>query len=162
MLGDQLSWDPLVHGDQISRVCLFFGTNCGGPNVIDLTSNMIYIDALGIGLKCPRKIHLSTQWPTSLLIGKLCIAVLQSTKGKKKHHLTRQQRSNISPRIFVMSLVWPHQPYDWRHGWWFPTLIGLDKPPKDQIETRHWGQIGFCHRRKILLAKSPFRYLSIL
>ena len=30
-------------------------------NVIELTSNMIYIVALGIGLKFPRKIHLNTQ-----------------------------------------------------------------------------------------------------
>ena len=27
-----------------------------------MTSNMIYIVALGVGLKCPRKIHLNTQW----------------------------------------------------------------------------------------------------
>ena len=26
-----------------------------------LTSNMIYIVALGVGFKCPRKIHLNTQ-----------------------------------------------------------------------------------------------------
>ena len=26
-----------------------------------MTSNMIYIVALGVGLKCPRKIHLNTQ-----------------------------------------------------------------------------------------------------
>ena len=29
---------------------------------IVLTSNMIYIVALGVGFKCPRKIHLNTQW----------------------------------------------------------------------------------------------------
>ena len=27
-----------------------------------MTSNMIYIVALDVGLKCPRKIHLNTQW----------------------------------------------------------------------------------------------------
>ena len=31
-------------------------------NLIEMTSNMIYIVALGVGLKCPRKIHLNTQW----------------------------------------------------------------------------------------------------
>ena len=31
-------------------------------NFILLTSNMIYIVALGVGFKCPRKIHLNTQW----------------------------------------------------------------------------------------------------
>ena len=31
-------------------------------NFIEMTSNMIYIVAFGGGLKCPRKIHLNTQW----------------------------------------------------------------------------------------------------
>ena len=30
-------------------------------NLIEMTSNMIYIVALGGGFKCPRKIHLNTQ-----------------------------------------------------------------------------------------------------
>ena len=30
-------------------------------NFIELTSNRIYIVAFGVGLKCPRKIHLNTQ-----------------------------------------------------------------------------------------------------
>ena len=30
--------------------------------VIVLTSNMIFIVALAVGFKCPRKIHLDTQW----------------------------------------------------------------------------------------------------
>ena len=29
---------------------------------IEMTANMIYIVALGVGLKCPRKVHLNTQW----------------------------------------------------------------------------------------------------
>ena len=29
--------------------------------LIEITSNMIYIVALGVGLKCSRKIHLNTQ-----------------------------------------------------------------------------------------------------
>jgi hypothetical protein len=32
------------------------------PNLIEITSNVIYIVALGVGLKCPHKIHLNTQW----------------------------------------------------------------------------------------------------
>ena len=31
-----------------------------------LTSNMVYIVALGVGLKCPCKIHLNTQCPAHL------------------------------------------------------------------------------------------------
>ena len=32
-------------------------------NFIEMTSNMIYIVALAVGLKCPCKIHLNTQCP---------------------------------------------------------------------------------------------------
>ena len=35
-----------------------------------MTSNMIYIVALGVGLKCPHKIHLKTQWRGG---GALCV-----------------------------------------------------------------------------------------
>ena len=29
--------------------------------IIEMTANMIYFVALGVGLKCPRKVHLNTQ-----------------------------------------------------------------------------------------------------
>ena len=29
---------------------------------IEMTPNMIYTVALGVGFKCPHKIHLNTQW----------------------------------------------------------------------------------------------------
>jgi hypothetical protein len=32
-------------------------------NFIENTSNLIYIVALGVGLKCPRKIHFNAQCP---------------------------------------------------------------------------------------------------
>ena len=31
-------------------------------NLIEMTSNIIYIVAFGVGSKCPHKIHLNTQW----------------------------------------------------------------------------------------------------
>ena len=31
-------------------------------NLIEMTSNMIYIVTFGGALKCPRKIHLNTEW----------------------------------------------------------------------------------------------------
>ena len=31
-------------------------------NLIEMTSNIIDIIAFGVGFKCPRKIHLNTQW----------------------------------------------------------------------------------------------------
>ena len=31
-------------------------------NLIEMTSNIIDIVAFGVGFKCPRKIHLNTQW----------------------------------------------------------------------------------------------------
>ena len=36
-------------------------------NFIEVTSNMIYIVALGVGLECPRKIHLNTQWGDQII-----------------------------------------------------------------------------------------------
>ena len=35
-------------------------------NFIEMTSNMIYIVELGVGLKYPRKIHLNTQCPVEM------------------------------------------------------------------------------------------------
>ena len=34
-------------------------------NFTEMTSNMIYIVAFVVGLKCPRKVHLNTQWEGS-------------------------------------------------------------------------------------------------
>ena len=31
-------------------------------SLIEMTSNIIYIVAFGVGFKCPRKIHFNTQW----------------------------------------------------------------------------------------------------
>jgi radical SAM superfamily enzyme len=45
---------------------------------IEMTSNMIYIVALGGGFKCPRKLHSNTQGgPNFALVNK--ITVIQST-----------------------------------------------------------------------------------
>ena len=44
-------------------------------NLMEMTSNMIYIVALGFGLKCQRKIHLNTQWGGGVVngsVGKDC------------------------------------------------------------------------------------------
>ena len=40
-----------------------------------MTPNIIYIVALGVGFKCPRKIHLNTQWGRGAsrnVVGKIC------------------------------------------------------------------------------------------
>ena len=39
---------------------------------IEITSIMIYIVVFGVGLKCPRKIHLNTQWRGVLKLLKNC------------------------------------------------------------------------------------------
>ena len=44
---------------------------------IEMTANMIYIVALGVGLKCPRKVHLNTQWGGDKNLPKL---VMDSSK----------------------------------------------------------------------------------
>ena len=36
-------------------------------NLIEMTLNIIDIDAFGVGIKCPRKIHLNTQCPPPFL-----------------------------------------------------------------------------------------------
>ena len=41
-----------------------------------MTSNMIYIVALGDGMKCPRKIHLNTQCPPAPRFSELPPALL--------------------------------------------------------------------------------------
>ena len=40
-------------------------------NLMEMTSNMIYIVALGVGLKCPRKVHLNTQWGRGQIFAKV-------------------------------------------------------------------------------------------
>ena len=45
--------------------------------IIEMTANMIYIVALGVGLKCPRKVHLNTQWGWDKNLPKL---VMDSSK----------------------------------------------------------------------------------
>ena len=56
-------------------------------NLIEMTSNIIDIVAFGVGFKCPRKIHLNTQWgggvcaPTPVVIGlKFQISILTNKK----------------------------------------------------------------------------------
>ena len=46
----------LAHGCLMSMVLQNY------HNFIEMTSNMIYIVALGVGLICPRKIHLNTKY----------------------------------------------------------------------------------------------------
>ena len=41
-------------------------------NLIEMTSNIIYIVAFGVGFKCPRKIHLNTQWGGDFVLGGFC------------------------------------------------------------------------------------------
>ena len=31
-------------------------------SLVEMTSNIVYVVAFGVGFKCPRKIHLNTQW----------------------------------------------------------------------------------------------------
>ena len=56
-------------------------------NFIEMTSNMIYIVAFDVGLKCPRKIHLNTQWGGA----------------DYDHHIT----TRLTPRPFYGPGAWP-------------------------------------------------------
>ena len=56
-------------------------------NFTEMTSNMIYIVAFGVGLKCPRKIHLNTQCTevrfASLLSSGFITAIVVNLPEKK-------------------------------------------------------------------------------
>ena len=65
-------------------------------NFIELTSKMIYIFALGVGLKCPHKIHLNTQCPPPVEIGltaKICGPGTLGSYRPEKHTAWRMSRS---------------------------------------------------------------------
>ena len=58
-------------------------------NLIEMTSNIIYIVAYGVGFKCPRKIHLKTQCPPPLLATALFWSTqVHSHNGKRYYPLT--------------------------------------------------------------------------
>ena len=48
-------------------------------NLIEMTSNMIDIVGFGVGFKCPRKIHLNTQWERG--VKKCQFLIIFSTKN---------------------------------------------------------------------------------
>ena len=51
-------------------------------NFTEITSNMIYIVAFGVGLKCPHKIHLNTQCPPPYFVfSKNAITILSSVRS---------------------------------------------------------------------------------
>ena len=45
-------------------------------NLIEMTSNIFYIVAFGVGIKCPRKIHLNTQCPPPIEIGLMYLKIV--------------------------------------------------------------------------------------
>ena len=99
----------LTHG----RLCMALQTY---QNFVELTSNMIYIAALGVGMKCPRKIHLNTQCPpspTTLLTtyyrmdGEDWTCSLKCIKAKKSHltflEMNFTHSTKKSPKITSIS-----------------------------------------------------------
>ena len=71
-------------------------------NFIENTSNMIYIVALGVGLKCPRKIHLNIQCDGSGWRGQKFRKICQRLKWmvpkctyRCVHHITLYMRATV-------------------------------------------------------------------
>ena len=67
-------------------------------NFIEMTSNMIYIVALGVGFKCPHKIHLNTQWGGGRLCQPQPIAIREIILKKTTHQGEMIQNSQIQIR----------------------------------------------------------------
>ena len=68
-----------------------------------MTSNMIYIVALGVGFKCPRKINLNTQWGGAISNRlSVSLSVLFSELPNSGGPLSpRHPPSNVVPEIKV-------------------------------------------------------------
>ena len=65
-------------------------------NVIEMNSNIIYNVALGVGLKCPRKIHLNTQSPPG------------SDRVKRANDIQMRFYKNFLAPLFSLSLSLGH------------------------------------------------------
>ena len=64
--------------------------------IIEMTANMIYIVALGVGLKCLPKVHLNTQWGGGGYKN-LPKLVMDSSKKTKCHVITFHCKDVIPP-----------------------------------------------------------------
>ena len=80
---------------------------------IELTSNMIYIIALGVGFKCPRKIHLNTQCPCIRDLREVYMALACNFTSVGKHkfmhaHIAKytQLSSKQKHIIIVIGVRW--------------------------------------------------------
>ena len=72
-------------------------------NSIEMTSNMIYIVALGSGFKCPHKIHLNTQCPESNSSGKSPSKSIATSLLIVTHHLELLEQ--VEANIFELRIM---------------------------------------------------------
>ena len=95
-----------------------------------MTSNMIYIVALGVGFKCPRKIHLNTQCPPSprffyLRLALLCYSYIQGDgpylrPSKSSHDL-------CSRKLKVFPLLANVKQKKFNNYKWFSTIGAVER-----------------------------------
>ena len=64
-----------------------------------MTSNIIHIVALGVGFKCPHKIHLNTQWGGG-----------SGNSPKSRFRWIIQPYSNLRGQIMPTTILRPHLP----------------------------------------------------
>ena len=69
--------------------------------LIEITANMIYIVALGVGLKCLHKVHLNTQWGGGAKKGPALIGL----NGPNYKDLLRRGAKNLSGLKLVRLLL---------------------------------------------------------
>ena len=73
-------------------------------NFTEMTSNMIYIIACGIGLKCPRKIQLNTQWRGDSYGPGMRVIALATTVNTSKHTFSRKNGAKSFREVAFESL----------------------------------------------------------
>ena len=98
-------------------------------NFIEMTSNMIHIVALGVGLKCPRKIHLNTQCRSTIT---LVVSLIETA------FYTFQRTRCLVKLAFRQFLAALHHPGLFKRG---KTLVTLEKVQSAAMARRTVGQI---------------------
>ena len=100
-----------------------------------MTANMIYIVAHGVGLKCPRKIHLNTQCPPPTPLLKSAYVIYEWYLARQVKGLTLVQREHcLKPLVEfgigfdVVGISGALQQFDLgQHFELFPSLVKVDE-----------------------------------
>ena len=113
-------------------------------NLIEMTSNIIYIVAFGVGFKCPSKIHLNTQAPPPLL-GELCnVWILNNSIHKDFWHLTFCHET-FQHGHFINRTFWHMKSWALRIYWHMYISSQWMFWHQDFLAQGHFGTSNFWH-----------------